>query len=69
MTHILISLSYVFIKVQNYCRKDSESKTCLWEPQHEQRVSFEYMNRQLVWNEFSVNLFLTVLFSHKQLVT
>jgi hypothetical protein len=32
-------------------------------------VSFEYMNRQLVWNEFSVNLFLAaLLLSHNQLV-
>jgi hypothetical protein len=30
-------------------------------------VSFEYMNRQLVWNEFSVNLFLVLVLSDNRL--
>lgn len=38
-------------------------------PNMNRAVSFEYMNRQLVWNEFSVNLFLAaLLLSNNQLV-
>jgi len=38
-------------------------------PNMNRAVSFEYMNRQLVWNEFSVNHFLAaLLLSHNLLV-
>ncbi|KAF5960831.1 hypothetical protein HYC85_002040 [Camellia sinensis] len=36
----------------------TRSKTCLWSPNMNRAVSFEYMNRQLVWNEFSEMLLL-----------
>ncbi|CAL5365969.1 unnamed protein product [Camellia sinensis] len=41
-----------------YTRRSTKSKTCLWSPNMNRAVSFEYMNRQLVWNEFSEMLLL-----------
>ena len=56
-TNIWALLMYLY-RYKTIVERILKARLVYESPNMNRAVSFEYMNRQLVWNEFSVNLFL-----------
>ena len=50
----------LWCRYRNLIERALQARLVYGSPNMNRAVSFEYMNRQLVWNEFSVNFFITV---------
>jgi hypothetical protein len=60
--HLFWALHMCFCRYKTIVERILKARLVYGSPNMNRAVSFEYMNRQLVWNEFSVNIFPAALF-------